>query len=269
MARLLLLMAVAWTLAAGYAANPPDRRTGAPGEGTCAACHQFTGSGDSTTLSGFSGASYVPDSTYRLVVSVRYEGQRRWGFQVTALNAAGDSAGRLFVIDTPNTQRSVTGVRQYLKQTLAGTFPGAASAEWTIGWRSPTAGSGPVFFHWCANACNNDGSSFGDYTLAGALTISEATGVAEEQAPSRYGWYYLNPARNRVVIRYRGVEARPVRVYDTAGALVRVIRPDPDGDQLRLTWDGTDRNGEPVPEASYFVRLGEEVSEVLKVQLVR
>ncbi|MFO7675303.1 MAG: choice-of-anchor V domain-containing protein [bacterium] len=269
MRRALPVLALALALAFGYSSGPPDRKTGAPGEGVCADCHQFTGSGDSTSLSGFPGGSYVPDSSYRLELTIRHGSQRRWGFELTALTAGGDSAGRLFVIDTPNTQFSTAAGRQYLKQTLAGTFAGAAAASWGIGWRAPPAGTGPVTFHWCGNACNNNGSTSGDYSLAASLAIGEGTGVAEQRPPQRYGWYYLNPARNRVIIRYRGTGPEPVRVYSATGTLVRTLRPRADGDLLLAVWDGTDRTGRPVPEASYFVRLGEEVSEVVKVQLVR
>jgi hypothetical protein len=268
MLRLSLLLGLALALAAGYSSGPPDRKTGAPAEAICSECHQFTGSGDSTTLAGFAGGTYVPDSTYRLELTVRHGSQRRWGFELTALTAAGDSAGRLFVVDTPNTQRSTNGNRQYLKQTSAGTHAGATSASWAIGWRAPPAGAGPVTFHWCCNAADNNGSTAGDYALPASLTLAP-TGVTEAGAPARYGWYYLNPARHQVIIEYDGDETRPVRIYSAGGGLVNTVTPERQGGRLRATWNGTDRGGAPVPEASYFVRLGEEVSDVVKVQLVR
>lgn len=264
----LLIGLLCATIALASSGGPPDGRTGAPGEGTCAGCHSSTGSGDSTLLVGMPAGSYVPDSFYLLTLSVDFAGQRRWGFELTCLDTAGNPAGQLHVIDSVQTSYSFSGGRQYLKQTGAGTQRGSTSAVWQLGWRSPVIPVGPVTFHWCANACNNNSSTSGDFALTDSLTVWP-TGVAEVRAPAGHGWYYLSPAQNRVVIHYNGVKARPVRIYSSAGEFICAVRPEQNGGSLRAVWDGTDRSGDRVPEAGYFVRLGEEIHDVIKVQLIR
>jgi hypothetical protein len=266
--RLMVVTMLCTGLALAYSGGPPDAKTGAPGEGTCADCHSSTGSGDSTLLAGIPAGSYVPDSLYVLTLSVSFAGQRRWGFELTCLDTADSPAGQLLVIDSVQTSYSLSGGRQYLKQTGAGTQRGSTGSVWQLGWRAPAVSVGPVTFHWCANACNNDNSTSGDHALTDSLIVWP-TGVAEVRGPAGYGWYYLNPAQNRVVIHYRGATARPVRIYSAAGDFVCAVRPEHSGSSLRAVWDGTDHSGKPVPEASYFVRLGDEVRSVIKIQLIR
>lgn len=266
--RLLFIGLACAGLALASSGGPPDAKTGAPGEGTCADCHSFTGSGDSTILAGLPTGNYQPGSTYVLTLSVSFAGQTRWGFELTCLDTTGNPAGQLTVVDSVQTSYSFSNGRQYLKQTGAGTQRGRSNGVWQIGWQAPAVPNGPVAFHWCANACDDNNSPSGDYALADSL-IAWPSSVAEVEAPTRYGWYYLNPARNRVIIQYHGVKARPVRIYSSAGALVSTVRPEQKGRTLRAVWDGTDRQGRPVPEASYFIRLGDEVRNVVKVQLIR
>jgi len=266
--RLIFALLLVFGPALGSSGGPPDRKTGAPGEGTCADCHSFTASGDSTALAGLPSGSYEPGATYNLVLSARYAGQTRWGFQLTCLDTAGNAAGQLIVTDSARTIYSTTGNRQYIKQSSGVTHRGQTSGAWEFGWQAPLPAVGPVIFYWSANACNNDGSTSGDYALPDSLVLSPA-GIGEQPAPARYGWYYLNPARHRVVIDYHGVEAQPVRIYSATGELVTTVTPESSGEGLRAVWNGTDYAGRSVPEASYFVRLGEEISTVVKVQLIR
>uniref|UniRef100_A0A7C4CEG1 Uncharacterized protein n=1 Tax=candidate division WOR-3 bacterium TaxID=2052148 RepID=A0A7C4CEG1_UNCW3 len=268
MFRLIVCISLCATAAAGYSSGPPDGKTGRPGEGTCADCHSFSGSGDSTFLSGLPVGGYKPESTYALTLTVNYSGQRRWGFEITATDQSQTQAGQFVVSDSVHTRLSSSGGRQYVKQTTAGTFANQTSATWQFGWRAPAASVGPVTFYWCANAANNNGSAAGDYSLTASLTIPEA-GIEEEPTPRRQLWHYSSPGRNRVVIHYRGIPEQPVRIWSAEGRLVRTLRPTTDGEALRLDWDGHDEAGRLVPEAGYFIRLGSEVSEVVRVQLVR
>jgi len=254
----------------GSSSGPPDAKTGRPGEGTCLDCHSGpVGSADSTTLLGFPGGAYEPESIYTLELSVRFSGQRRWGFELTAVNQAGTRAGQLIVLDSVATQYSNSGPG-YLKQTSAGSRPGTPGPSvWTFGWRAPAPGSGPVKFYWCANAADNNGGTSGDVQCRDSLALAEGTGVEENPQPRRFHWYFPNPARNRVVIQYEGSPDLPVAVYSSDGSLVRTLTPSGTDELLRIVWDGRDRHGEPVPEAGYFVRLGDEVRSVVRVQLIR
>ena len=252
-----------------YSGGPPNGKTGRPGEGTCNDCHSGVGSADSTELVGLVGGWYQPDSLYSLTLWVRYAGQLRWGFELTVVDQNNNSAGQLIVTDSTNTQHS-SAPPGYLKHTSAGTHRGTPGpTAWTFCWRAPAAGAGAVRFYWCANAANNNGASSGDRICRDSLVLSE-TGVAEPGAvPGRRFWRYANPAHNRVVISYRGSAGSPVRIYASSGPLVRTLTPQPDGDLLRVAWDGRDAGGRLVPAASYFVRLGKEINSVARIQLVR
>jgi len=266
--RFALYLAASLAAALGYSAGPPDGKTGRPGEGVCADCHSSTGSGDSTALSGLPGGGWQPESTYELTLTVRYSGQRRWGFEITSTDQSQAQAGQFIILDSANTQYSTVGNRQYVKQTSAGTFPGQTFAAWRFGWQAPPAGAGPVTFYWCANAANNNGSTSGDFSLAASHAVPEA-GIEEAPPTRRWFWHYANPGRNRVAIHYRGIPEQPVRIWSAGGRLVRTLRPVADGEALRLHWDGRDETGKLVPEGGYFIRLGPEVSEVIRVQLIR
>lgn len=269
--RTLLVLTAAAALVLGYSSGPPNGVSGRPGEGTCLNCHSgSSGSPDSSQLLGFPLSGYDPDSLHRLTLTVSYAGQRRWGFLLTVVDAANSPCGQLAVLDSTNTQYSSgVGGFGYLKQTSAGSFPGrAGSASWQLGWRAPARGAGPVTFYWCVNAANNNGGSSGDTIIRDSLTVAEATGIESDPARPRCTWHYSSPGRNRVVIDYCGEPQRPVPIWSASGRLVRTLRPSVTGTGLRLVWDGRDHAGALVPEAAYFIRLGDGVSAVLKVQLI-
>ncbi len=269
MIRTALVLFVCLVMLHGYSSGPPDGRTGRPGEGTCNDCHSGVGSADSTELVGLVGGWYQPDSLYSLTLWARYAGQLRWGFELTVVDQNNNSAGQLIVTDSTDTQFS-SAPPGYLKHTSAGTHPGTPGpTAWTFGWRAPAVGAGAVRFYWCANAANNNGASSGDRICRDSLVVAEAAGVGSEPARGRFAWRYANPARNRAVLFYQGNPDLSVRVYSAEGRLVRALRPSPEGGRLRITWDGRDDAGRVVPEARYFIRLGAEVTTVIKVQLVR
>jgi hypothetical protein len=267
--RLVAVLVFGTTLAFAYSSGPPDGKTGRPGEGTCNDCHSGVGSADSTELVGLVGNWYQPDSLYSLTLSVRYAGQSRWGFELTVVDQTNNGAGQLIVTDSTNTQYS-SAPPGYLKHTSTGTHPGTPGpTAWTFRWRAPAVGAGPVRFYWCANAADDNGANSGDLICRDSLVVSEAAGIGSQLQRYRFAWRYANPARNRVVIRYRGSAGSPVRIYAASGRLVRSIAPERDGELLRVIWDGRDRNGERVPEAGYFVRLGKGLESVVSIFLVR
>jgi hypothetical protein len=270
--RTAVILLTCCALAAAYSGGPPNGKTGRPGEGTCLDCHSGgSGARDSAAIGGFGGTTYTPDRAYSLVLHVSYAGQYRWGFEMTTVEVnSGRYAGQLIISDPTNTQVAVTGGRGYLKHTSAGTRAGQAdSCSWSFRWQAPAQGTGPVIFYWCNNAANNDGTSSGDVIIRDSLYLTESSGIEEGQPAGRSFWRYANPARNRALIEYDGAADRAVRIYSATGRLVRTLAPQRVGDHLRVLWDGLDSHGRRVPEASYFVRLGDEVAAIARVQLVR
>jgi hypothetical protein len=262
-----LLAAVAIVL--GSSGGPPNGKTGAPGEGTCNDCHAGpAGTPDSTSLAGVPGNVYVPGTTYNMTLSLQWSSQRRWGFELTALTTGGGSPGQLIVSDPVNTQYSASG-SGYLKQTSSGTFNGTPfGVSWQFQWQAPAAGTGPVVFYWCANACNGNNGTTGDAVCRDSLVVTEQTGIAGAvDSSGRLFLRYRNPTRERVILEYKG-NAAPVRIYSTTGRLVRRLEPVRTGDILRVVWDGRDHTGRLVPAAGYVLRP-DGTPAAVRVEVVR
>ena len=155
----LLLFFVASTSSVfAFSGGPPDGVTGAPTENNCTQCH----TGNDLNVSGgllmlTTPETYVPNEVYTIVVNLSRDGQSRWGFQMTALDANGTRAGS-FIADTEgNTQLSETNSKQYIKHTSAGTAHGTNDMHsWELQWTAPDADIGPITFYAAGNASNGE-----------------------------------------------------------------------------------------------------------------
>ena len=165
---LLLLFAASSGSVFAFSFDPPDEKTGAPNESTCAqvGCHagnDLNASGGSVTLTTFP-ETYIPNEVYTIVVNLSRTGQSRWGFEMTALDADGARAGSFKADDAANTQVSDTNSKQYIQHTSVGTAQGTNDAHsWEFQWTAPDADIGPITFYVAGNAANGDSGSTGDY----------------------------------------------------------------------------------------------------------
>ncbi len=168
--------------AQGFSGGPPNAKTGAPGEGTCADCHGNLNIGDGRiTVSAAS--AFAPGDTISLLVKVSQPGQIRWGFELTVLDDADMPVGDLMIVEPTRTQLSVdvgTG-RQYVKHTSVGTDLGTPdeSPGWTIEWASPEAPLGAVTFYIAGNAANGNGFNTGDFIYTNLLMYGDDQTSAE------------------------------------------------------------------------------------------
>lgn len=204
-----------------YSSGPPDGRTGAPGETTCAVCH----SGGTVAGSLFVRVltpSWGPGDTVDMAVVLQDLDAQRWGFELTALDSAGTAAGEIIVTDPTHTQRSVSGGRVYLKHTSQGTFWGQSdSARWTFRWVVPNI---PVVtFYVAGNGANGDGSLSGDAIYTHTLSLS-TTSVKESNKVKptairvksvRGGILFIGGSPQKVVIW--GVDGRRLGVWTVSG----------------------------------------------------
>ena len=146
---------------------PPDEKTGAPNEGTCAdaGCHaqnDLNVSGGALMLT--VPETYVPNEVYTIVVDLSRAGQSKWGFEMTALDANDARVGSFTADDAANTQLTETNNRQYIQHTTAGTAVGKNDAHsWEFEWTAPDADVGPITFYAAGNAANGDFTPAGDY----------------------------------------------------------------------------------------------------------
>lgn len=160
-------------LAIASSGGPPNARTGAPGESTCATCHDNLNVGEGA-LTLTAPGQYMPGDTVTIGVGLSQSGQSRWGFEATVLDSLAQAVGAILVLDTPRTQLSTAASgRQYVKHTATGTDPGVAdnAPGWLFAWIAPAAPVGPITIYAAGNAADNDGSLNGDFIYTAARAV--------------------------------------------------------------------------------------------------
>ena len=155
--------------------NPPNGRTGAPGDGLCTDCHSpgnpnnYTGN---VSLSGLP-ATVMAGNSYNLTVTVNNTNQTavRGGFQMTVLDESNNAIGNL---NSPGAGSVVTpsAGRQYHEHNPGKNFSGGL-ASWTVRWTAP---SGPdnetISFYMAGNITNGNGSTSGDFVVTNVATTT-------------------------------------------------------------------------------------------------
>ncbi len=159
--------------------NPPNGRTGAPGETTCAACHSLNGGGYSgeITITGIP-ENILAGETYTINVTTTSNNGNpsKTGFQLVALNSSNNNSGT-FSNPSPNTTISSSGGRSYFEHNPAASFNGGGSVSWTVDWTAPASPNGQVISFYAASViANGTGSNSGDDVVStsinGILTVA-------------------------------------------------------------------------------------------------
>ncbi len=146
--------------------TPPVGVTGAPGENTCATCHnpQNPNLDGNVTLTGMP-AVITPNTAYVLTVtSTNPNGAAvKSGFELTILNSSNQQAGTVVPGNSTSTVVS-SGGRQYWKHSGGAlTYPASNMVTWTGTWTSPTMPPNTTITYYVAcNVANGNGSSSGD-----------------------------------------------------------------------------------------------------------
>src|SRR5262249_47502723 len=182
----ILGIAIAWLVIFGlsvergsaFSSGPPPARTGAPGEGTCVACHNSfaLNSGPGTLRITGLPANYSPNQQVTVTVTLAQPNRARYGFQLTALDDLGRQAGTLVVTDANRTQL-ITGtvggnLRQYIEHTFNGVQPTSPNqGSWVFTWTAPATSVGRVTFYAAGNAANGSGTNSGDFIYTTSVGI--------------------------------------------------------------------------------------------------
>jgi hypothetical protein len=178
-----LLSCLLATAAAAFSTGPPDGRTGAPGEATCnaVACHSsFDLNEGAVTLElldardGGPLTGYAPSRLLDLAVRIgsTEAGRRRWGFEMTARDASGSTAGSFDVGASVGVQVSPPGQGTYVKQGLNGAGDlQPAGQSWRFLWQAPPPGAGDVTFWACGNAADRSFSPSGDFIECSSFLV--------------------------------------------------------------------------------------------------
>ncbi|UCD63504.1 MAG: T9SS type A sorting domain-containing protein [Candidatus Zixiibacteriota bacterium] len=237
--------------------------TGAPGESTCADCHNNLNTG-SGSVSITAPADYNPGDTLDITVAVAHTGQSHWGFELTVLDDSDQPVGELLVTDAARTLKSVAGTgREYVKQTSDGSDAGKGnSTDWSFQWVAPPADAGAVTFYTASVAANQASGPNGDFTYT-TTHVMLVTDIRREETGSLPNGFhvaqnYPNPFNPATTIAF----SLPVRshvsvaVYNVLGQQVRVLGDGvlPAGNYTSR-WDGTSEDGRQVASGIYFYRV--------------
>ncbi len=147
----------------GNSNNPPNGRTGAPGDGLCTDCH------DPGNPNGYDGEVIIenwpndisPNTDYSITVRVTNPNGLAFlgGFQAVVLDSNNDNIGNLTVSGSnPTTQTS--GGREYVEHNPSINFPGSNEVTWDFTWTSPAGPSSEMITMYAAGniASGNNGN---------------------------------------------------------------------------------------------------------------
>lgn len=258
-------------IAGAYSGNPPNGKTGAPGESTCRDCHS------SYSLNSGDGhfeietpESYLPGETYSITVRLSDPGQRRWGFQIRPYEG-----GECTVSDPSHTRVERVGNNWYVEHTSSGTYPGTPNGpvEWQFDWTAPDVEE--VTFYAAGNAANHNNNTGGDYIYTTrATTVRDNQTAVDAAHASIYAPKYTilydaypNPFNPQTTLQFAVPAAQAVNlsIYDVHGQLVKTISDQtyPAG-TYTIQWDGTDEQNKPLQSGVYFYRFVSDTFEQTK-----
>ena len=166
--------------------NPPNGRTGAPGDfGACNGCHNggFPSIDGNIQIIGVPG-SVDAGQTYALTVTINNttNNATKGGFQMVVLDENDNNVGQLA---NPGMFSSIStsGQRDYFEHAPAQNFSGG-SISYSVDWTAPAGGSAvdgeSLTFYAAGVIANGNSSTSGDY---GPTTTFETTFIAPVGAP--------------------------------------------------------------------------------------
>ena len=159
-------------LVLAFSANPPDGRTGAPGDGLCSDCHSSGSQSGNVMITGVP-TDIVPGQTYSInVISTTATNSVLGGFQMVALHNDGNvNAGAMSNPSASSTVTAAGNGRTYHEHQPAQGFGGGTMVSWSVDWTAPMTGpDGNITFYAASVLANGNGSNGGD----GVVTTNEA-----------------------------------------------------------------------------------------------
>jgi hypothetical protein len=178
MRRLYVLFSVIglFVVCVSFSTDPPNGKTGAPGDSFCGECHVQPGAslGGTLTLEGFPDA-IVPNQTYTLTVVNRdtVGNAVRGGFQMTILGPTNTRAGTMASPSGSAALQNLSG-RQYFEHHPAVSYPDSNVVRWTVQWTAPDLPDGSTVSYYLAGTiCNGNFQNTGDRvkTTTGSGTV--------------------------------------------------------------------------------------------------
>lgn len=188
------------------ASGPGSGYTNAPSESNCAqsGCHSTT----SLKTAGnrwkaihfngnFTGSGYIPDSSYTIAISYQETGSKnKWGYQITALDGAGNAAGKFATVDSRSQVYNYTvgtKSRNSAGQTSTGsTYSVTDSTLWNVKWTAPSTIVGDITFYLVFNKADNNTNESGDSIYAKKFVIQPSTLLPTAKATIIDSFYCSN-----------------------------------------------------------------------------
>lgn len=150
-------------------ANPPNGKTAAPFDGTCAECHSGNNPGGFDGIVDISGlpSTIQSNTTYPMTLTMTPTAGTpiKGGFQLVVVDGNNNNAGDLISINAQTGTETLAG-REYIEHRNGKVF-GGNPISWNFNWKSPvTAAGNTIKFYFIGNFTNNNNSDTGDKPIA-------------------------------------------------------------------------------------------------------
>lgn len=213
--------------------QPPAGRTGVTTgitETTCgtSACHNNTpntGGGTLTVTFSDPDLKYIPGQTYDMTVTTSETGKVKFGFEITSVDANGDSVGT-FIIPSGVTNISKPSAGAVNHRTYLGHKTASSNNTWSFQWKAPAIAKGQLCFFIASNCANGNGNSSGDHIYSTSICISpDSTNGIFSPDLSDNSFSIQSIAFNQIALEYNQQSNDPVviRLYDLSGMLVQTL----------------------------------------------
>lgn len=224
------ILVCSFILCISYSTNPPNGKTGAPGESVCAECHNPGSQSIDGTLEIMGIPEIInPSATYTLTVrsTLTAGGGVRAGFQMVALKSDNSNAGTM---DNPSASSTVAGEngRIYHEHSPALSFGTEDYVEWSIDWTAPDAPLGDSISFYASSIIANGSGTTGDKLLLinnkALLDLESNTDFLEmtDQDIS----LFPNPADSYSQIQLpSNFNVDQLAIYNQSGSLVKQLNP--------------------------------------------
>jgi hypothetical protein len=235
-------------LLVSFSNDPPNGKTGAPGESNCASCHtpQSQTIKGSISIEGFP-STITPDQTYDLTVVNRDStgSAVRGGFQMTILGPNNTRAGDL---SSPSASSAIqiSSNRQYFEHHPSVAYPDSNVIRWSVKWKAsnlPT--SGLITCYVAGNICNGNFKESGDRTyvkkVSGSILLSANTEITSIEPI-----VYPNPGSSEIFVDFKNHEKPDGVIYFYSSTGREVAKTSMDQGKIEVP---------SMPSGMYFMKL--------------
>jgi hypothetical protein len=203
-------------LLVSFSTDPPNGKTGAPGDSLCVECHspQSQTLNGTLEIEGFP-AVITPDDTFHLTVINRNTvgDAVKGGFQMTILGPLNTKAGKMINLSPTTTRVQTSGGREYFEHHPAPTYPDSNVLRWNVDWvSSGLPASGTITCYAAGNICNGNFQDSGDRTVtkivSGSVLLSSNTEITSVEPK-----IYPNPGSSEIFVELKDQESQNGLVY--------------------------------------------------------